>query len=372
MISQMKIRTTLAAITSSLVLTASAVPGLLNYQGKLLDPETNQALTDGPHTLVFQLHDSATDGNVLWGPFSITANTSNGFFNVILGPSDTTDPPREIENAFGNSDSVFLSISVDGGTPLEPRQQILSGPFAFKANFAEETSELTGTWTVPAGQPATIKVGGSEVFSVTDPPPAGVPVRATLKEGHFALDPDFGIFSFDDSSPREIRAGIDTSPAGDLTIYSFGSQKIVLREDRILPFRNATNATANGSDTGIFLGDSGFAWKAVYALHGTIRSSDERLKTKIEDLDYGLDEVMALRPTRYNWKTTPDAGSEIGLIAQELQAVIPEAVNIGSDEDKTLGVTYTDLIPVLINGMQEQQAQIEALKAKLAELRNIK
>ena len=53
------------------------------------------------------------------------------------------------------------------------------------------------------------------------------------------------------------------------------------------------------------------------------------------------------------------------LIAQDVQAVLPEAVNAQNDEIKTLGLQYTDVIPLLVAAIQEQQVIIESLKARL-------
>ena len=79
--------------------------------------------------------------------------------------------------------------------------------------------------------------------------------------------------------------------------------------------------------------------------------------------------MLQLRPVSYQWKNGQDGRRCLGLIAQEAQRVIPEAVNEGSDEDKTLGVKYSDLIPVLINAIQEQQELIVGQKTENALLR---
>lgn len=93
-------------------------------------------------------------------------------------------------------------------------------------------------------------------------------------------------------------------------------------------------------------------------------SSDRRLKTNIENLGYGLGEIMALQPSRYNWKTTPDKDKQLGLIAQDVKKVVPEIVS-GDEVNGTLSINYTALIPVLINAVKEQQTQIEELKKKI-------
>ncbi len=105
---------------------------------------------------------------------------------------------------------------------------------------------------------------------------------------------------------------------------------------------------------------------------GTCCASDERLKHNIRSLAGGLDKITCLRGVSYEWK--PDetgerifpSGEQIGLIAQEVQKVVPQAVN--EDEDGYLAVDYTRLVPLLIEGMKEQQLTIEELKERLARL----
>jgi hypothetical protein len=118
--------------------------------------------------------------------------------------------------------------------------------------------------------------------------------------------------------------------------------------------------------TGVYtLGSSSRRWSVVYAM-SVDTPSDRRLKNDIEDLDYGLDDVMALRPVRYQWKQNPELGKQLGLIAQELREVIPEIVHEADDEQKSLSVEYSSLIPVLIAAIQDQQAQIEAQNEEIA------
>ncbi|HAF31272.1 MAG TPA: hypothetical protein DCG75_19720 [Bacteroidales bacterium] len=96
--------------------------------------------------------------------------------------------------------------------------------------------------------------------------------------------------------------------------------------------------------------------------------SDKRLKTDIEDLSYGLNEILKLRPVSYVLKKKPELGVKLGLIAQEVQPLINEVINVGNDSEKTLGIYYSDLVPVLIKGIQEQQQIIEAQNRKNEEL----
>jgi hypothetical protein len=123
------------------------------------------------------------------------------------------------------------------------------------------------------------------------------------------------------------------------------------------------------NNAGRNLGASSYRWGTVFANNGTINTSDLRLKKDIQPTSYGLKEVMQMRPVSYLWKDI-EGGKKLGFIAQELQQLVPEVVSVGNDENKTLGVFYSDLIPVLTKAIQEQQQQIEALKTKNAQLEN--
>ncbi|MEL6134739.1 MAG: tail fiber domain-containing protein, partial [Bacteroidota bacterium] len=123
------------------------------------------------------------------------------------------------------------------------------------------------------------------------------------------------------------------------------------------------------------LGTTALRWDEVFC-RLVNESSDRRLKSDIRNLDYGLQDVMSLRPVSYSWKGAADKGTHLGLIAQEVQKIMPEVVydpatdvqldedgnELPVDEDAMLGIYYTNLIPVLINAIQEQQAIIEELQ----------
>ncbi|MEM5565198.1 tail fiber domain-containing protein [Psychroserpens sp. AS72] len=92
-----------------------------------------------------------------------------------------------------------------------------------------------------------------------------------------------------------------------------------------------------------------------------VHSSDRRLKKDIETLPYGLNEILKLQPKAYHWKgKSNQLNKSLGLIAQDVQSVIKEIVHTGEDENKTLSVSYTELIPILIKAIQEQQDVIES------------
>jgi hypothetical protein len=113
----------------------------------------------------------------------------------------------------------------------------------------------------------------------------------------------------------------------------------------------------------------------VFATNTTISAiSDQRLKENVQDLDVGLSAVMALKPRKFDWKSGKgkDTKGDRGFIAQEFEQVFPDLIDEWKDpapegEDPYKSVR-ADLIPVLVKAIQEQQAIITALTARVAAL----
>lgn len=100
-------------------------------------------------------------------------------------------------------------------------------------------------------------------------------------------------------------------------------------------------------------------------------ASDKRLKTNITDSRYGLKDVLSLRPVDYVMKQ--DGSQQVGLVAQEVLNVIPEVVSGKEgdpDKGEILGISYGNLVPVLVKAIQEQQVQINQLKKQIELLKS--
>ena len=128
-------------------------------------------------------------------------------------------------------------------------------------------------------------------------------------------------------------------------------------------------------DNAYSLGLDGNRWTSVYATNGTIQTSDGRLKEELMALPYGIEEISQLRPVVFSWADGPVDDVYYGLIAQEVKEVLPEMVRVGDDQQGTLGMNYSELVPVLIQAIQQQQVeledqqvQIDGLEARLSVL----
>jgi len=100
-------------------------------------------------------------------------------------------------------------------------------------------------------------------------------------------------------------------------------------------------------------------------------TSDKRLKSNINDMDYGLAEVLSMRPVTYHMKVGNPEPLHLGLIAQEVEEIIPEVVDRKKDAMQTRSMRYTELIPVLIKATQEQQVLIEQQSQQIDALKSM-
>jgi hypothetical protein len=116
-------------------------------------------------------------------------------------------------------------------------------------------------------------------------------------------------------------------------------------------------------------GDTGHTWQAgnliavgnITAGGDVISNSDIRLKSDIKPINNPIEIVQALNGKAY----IKDDRASIGLIAQEVEEVLPQLVHTAEDEMGTKSVAYGNIVAVLIEAVKDQQKQIEELKQKL-------
>lgn len=110
------------------------------------------------------------------------------------------------------------------------------------------------------------------------------------------------------------------------------------------------------SSAGVYLASAGTAWASL---------SDERHKTNLSPITDASAKLNTLRTVTGRYIEDEESVSRAFLIAQEVKVILPEAVDTQENEEGTLGLRYTDLIPLLIAGFKEQQALITSLTARL-------
>ena len=185
-------------------------------------------------------------------------------------------------------------------------------------------------------------------------------------------------------------AGTTSIGIGDVEYIEEGNNEIMMSHNLVkMPAAGTVN-----------LGDVTFGqWDRVYTTNNPNTPSDRRLKKDINALNYGLDELMQLRPVSYKWKDVTVGGISLpleerelkfGLIGQEVEKVIPEVVithslkksesDLGKGKytkNDVLSMNYEALLPVLVKAKQEQDKQLlqlqkenNALLKKVTKLNN--
>jgi hypothetical protein len=171
-----------------------------------------------------------------------------------------------------------------------------------------------------------------------------------------------GDFRIGDANYR-LKIGVATAGggSGDVRMTAMGgTNRIIMGGNGVDVLAVSSSNVYPWTDNAFSLGLSTNRWSVVYSANGVVTTSDIRLKNNIQELDYGLESIMKLEPVSYIWKDGSDKSRKLGLVAQDVDKVISEVVDKGNDPSHTLGINYSELVPVLIKGMQEQQKQIES------------
>ena len=92
-----------------------------------------------------------------------------------------------------------------------------------------------------------------------------------------------------------------------------------------------------------------------------ITSSDQRLKENIADADDAGSKIDAIQVRKYDWKVD-GSHQDYGMIAQELQAVAPEAVSGDADLEEMMGVDYSKLVPIMLKEIQSLRNRVAQLE----------
>jgi Chaperone of endosialidase len=92
-------------------------------------------------------------------------------------------------------------------------------------------------------------------------------------------------------------------------------------------------------------------------------TSDQRIKTNVQDADPALPILQDIKIRQFDWKTS-GAHERFGVVAQELNSVAPEAVSQGLTDDDMWSVDHSKLVPMLVKALQELKSEFDDYKAR--------
>ena len=318
----------------------------------LLIVARGQAATCPPYTYTL-VNGTTVDANAVMGNFNSILNCANTSLAPVVTPAFLGG--GTVQGADANT--VFLIQNTNSTASRYPQFQVINytGGFGGSGAFNLVNSRGSGT------SPAPVQSGDGLGF-------IGAWGQYDTTSGH--INNAANIVFYADQSFTSSAAGgaiaFVTTAAGTTT----NTERMRINSSGNVGIGTSTpgyTLQVNGSAAG------SSAW---------INLSDARLKTNVETISGALDIVKHLRGVRFQWLpdnkresqvgNTPTLAPDevhVGFIAQEVEAVAPEAVV--PPKKKGAGSAYyglkeADLIPFLVEAIKEQQAEIEQLHAMLA------
>jgi hypothetical protein len=172
--------------------------------------------------------------------------------------------------------------------------------------------------------------------------------------GDIILDADGAQIRFKDAGTERFTFNLDATPELDVAGGTFTIHNTTSDADILLVGNDGGSAV-----TALTL-DMSAAGAATFN-NDVTAFSDERLKDNIETIPDALSKVCQMRGVTFN-RTDFDGEKQMGVIAQEVEKVIPEVVREDDSEDKIKSVAYGNMVGVLIEAIKDLKAEVDELK----------
>jgi hypothetical protein len=291
--------------------------------------------------------------------------------NVGIGTSPSTT------NRLTVSGTVSITGNVGIGTPLTTNILTVSGTVSVSGATRVNRLGNTGLpgfvhgYNTSAINFETFATSTSTEISIYNPSNTNFKTRILQYPNYFELlTSERMFFTVSNSGARDFFFGREGQPTTQIRFIMDNSPDDIPNFIGKGVFINQ-NLRVNGR---ISVGDVSGSGVALYrnASDGslTVTSSDIRLKDNITYIENSIDIVKQLRGVFFNWKDNVGFDTnerQIGMIAQEVEDVFPEAVVLnGVDDYKT--IKYSEMVGLLINAIKEQQSIIEDLTKRIEDL----
>jgi len=274
---------------------------------------------------------------------------------ISVGSATTTGTPRQILQVNGGGGAYVAGDVAIGVTRTNGEKVRIAGGAIITgvttvSNAASSSGTTTGAFVVTGGVGigGNMNIGGAVVSSST------VTATQFIRSGGTASQ----ILMADGS--------VDSFPvSGDWwgdKIPQIGSNG-VMEIGRYIDFHSTDATTSDFTFRFDNSSDGNMSFSGSLSVNGNITASgtvtatsDERLKTNIKTIDNALEKVLSIRGVEYDRIDLEE--HQIGVIAQEIEKIIPEVVY----GDETKSVAYGNLVGLLIEAIKEQQERIEKLE----------
>jgi hypothetical protein len=306
---------------------------------------TQSILTSGPITSNGQI--SASGANT--GLYVANNATVNGTLTV-----------SQNNNTTGNL-TVFGGTTLTGATTLSSTLGV-SGAATFAGTAYAQVFNASSSITAPTITATSLTVSGSPVLTTTNYNSYAPTLTGTGASGTWNIN----ILG---TASNQTNANYANTANSVLATNIVGN--IPGNANNISAFTiNQSVGTANNvqfSSLGVGTAASGTTGEIRATNNITAYYSDDRLKTRLGNIENALDKLMSLNGFKYEANETAQAlgysvKPEVGLSAQEVQAVLPEVVVPAPIDEKYLTIHYERVIPLLVEAIKELKAEIDTLK----------
>lgn len=320
-----------------------------NNDGLTIGPNTNAGLQNAKLQIV------ADDGSLSTGAYieAKAINTSNFAINAIAHNNPGNVFSQGITGTAEDARTNTGVIGIGGATTWDDRTS--GGPGESIGLVGQSTSPNNVSNTAIKGQASNSSIANTGAY-ITGQSPVSTARTYGVSSAAVGGSTASGIFATSSSANNNY----------SLEAYVNGLPNASGQNRALFAYTNS-NSQNNTIDNwaGFFGGDVNILGQA-YVSSGMWTGSDKRFKTNLKPLESVNEKLKKLHAYTYNFKTDAEFKDfnfsnreQIGLIAQELQEVFPQLVN--ENRNGYLSVNYQGMIPVLLEGMKEQQSKIDSL-----------
>ena len=297
-----------------------------------------------------------------------------GFATITLGSdADATETVAD-----GSSDGArALFIKVASSTNLTATRTLTIAPNTMKrVHIIENATSGSQSINISQGSGANVTIGNGDTKMVyLDGAGSGAAVVDAL------IDIDLSGGSVNVSTVKTNSGDMTFDSAGDI-ILDAGDADIILKDDGtqfglIAKATNDLTITSSVSDGDmLFKGNDGGSGITALTLdmsaagaatfnNDVTAFSDKRLKTDIEPISNALEKVMQMQGVYYKRNDVENAKTQVGVLAQDMETIVPEVVLTAEDEMQTKSVDYGKLTAVLMEAVKELSNEVKHLKQQI-------
>ena len=328
------------------------------YNNSFFGECTGETNISGYHNAFFGYgagrHNTSGNCNSFFGLNAGSQNTSgyhNSFFGIWAGLSNTV----EYYNTF-----VGYTADLNPGSDPATNPVTNATAIGYKAYVSKSNSLVLGS------------IKG--VNDATDNVNVGIGISAPARQLH--LKGDNAVFRIDRSTDTAAFMIVRTNLAGTAVLKTFvvGANASGSNDGEFV-INDLGNAVGGPGSRRMTIDNSGdVEFTGSVTATGFYPSSSIALKTNVKTYGNALETVKRLRGVRFDWKES--GKPSVGLIAEEVEEVVPEVVAHAGDSSAATGLNYDSLVGVLVEAVKEQERERDCMQAELdtlkAEVRQLK